>query len=136
MKVAIEVYEVPEFPTMYFCKHSGILKSDCTIIDEEKVMDKIGVVIEQVTEEWAKQFLKDAYPGEGTNSLENAIENLKKNNWIVKDEIEEALEEFKNYSDNLKRRTYYPKIEEELELIEKCNNVIELLQNKIKELSK
>jgi len=58
----------------------------------------------------------------------------KQKGWIVKDEIKEAIEEYKNYSDSLRRRTYYPKIEEELLLIKKCNTAVDLLQKRIQEL--
>jgi hypothetical protein len=116
-----------EYPVSDFC----ISCYDYNNFEEkEKVMSDIKLKESEFNE--IKKFIQECYHSAVLDSMIN--NKAKEKGWIVEDEIKEAIEEYKNYSDDLRRRTYYPKIEEELLLINKCNTAIDLLQKRIQEL--
>jgi hypothetical protein len=116
-----------EYPVSDFC----LSCCDYSNFEEkERIMSEIKLTESQFIEIHKMIYFSIQNKEDNRDRLIEA----KRRGWIVEDEIKEAIEEYKNYSDDLRRRTYYPKIEEELLLINKCNTAIDLLQKRIQEL--
>ena len=126
MKVVIEVKEDNFSKNYYKFQQILIPKKDCEVIPENKQ--------EQISE----RIFKNIYniSTDHPHKYQEALDIAKKSNWIVKDEIEEAIEEAdRHYKDEVLDATYsnydYECVLRSHALYKK---VIELLQKRIKEL--
>lgn len=99
---------------------------------KEKKMNDI-----RLTEDKALDFLNLIMPT-GVNrekNIDDAFQVMKKEGWIIKDKIETAIEELKEYYDKSSQKSCpCSTCDDFRKLFSLSNKVIELLQNKIKEI--
>ncbi len=78
-----------------------------------------------------EKALKEIWEIRGAYCFSDTLIKIKEKGWIVKDELEEAIDNLNNYYNKECKGLGYGD-----ELYDKANKVIELLQKRVKELNK